>query len=346
MKKLSAAIISLLFLAACSQPFKKGEKGMEYKIISDGKGQKIVPGNFLEMAYDQVYNGPNRDTVLFNSNDYGNQIVPLDSMQLPKEYYSIFSQMRGGDSLIMRQLTDSLMKQPGVNLPVFMKKGAYITGHFKVLKVYTSQQQADSAMKALNRIAQVRDSIKAIDQLRKDDKAIQEYLNRKNIRAVKAPMGTYVEILNAGEGDPLDTAIVLSVNYTGSLLDNGKVFDSNVDTAFNHVEPFKVYLGAPPGTQVIKGWTDGLMLLRKNAEAVLYIPSSLAYGPRGAGNDIKPNANLMFKVKVVDAVPAAEARKIAEQERRDMEARQKRMMDSMQRAQKAMDTGRAIKPSR
>lgn len=338
MKHLSAFFISLLFLAACSQPFKKGEKGMEYRIISDGKGQKIVPGNFFEVAFDQVYNGPNRDSVLFDTRDNGNQVVPLDSMQLPREYYNIFSQMRNGDSLIMRQLTDSLMKQPGANLPVFMKKGAYLTGHFKVLNVFTSQLQADSAVKAQNRIAQVRDSIKAIDQLKKDDKAIQEYLNRKNIKAVKAPMGTYVEILNPGEGDPLDTAKVLSVNYTGSLLDNGKVFDSNVDTAFNHVEPIKVYLGAPAGSQVIKGWTDGLMLLRKNAEAVLYIPSSLAYGARGAGNDIKPNSNLMFKVKVVDAVPAAEARKVAEEERRVMQARQKQMMDSMQRAQKALDT--------
>jgi hypothetical protein len=76
------------------------------------------------------------------------------------------------------------------------------------------------------------------------------------------------------------------------------------------------------------------MLLRKNAEAVLYVPSSLGYGSRGAGNDIKPNSNLVFKVKVVDAVPAAEARTIAEQERRQMEARQKQMLDSMRKAQR------------
>jgi FKBP-type peptidyl-prolyl cis-trans isomerase len=334
MKQLLSILTIMVLFAACSQPYKKGEKGMEYKIISDGKGQKVMPGNFFEVAYSQVYNGPNRDTVLFNSAEWGNQVVPLDSMQLPKEYYTIFSQVRWGDSLIVRQSTDSLMKMAGANLPVFMKKGAYINSYFKVLKVFTSQAQADSALKAQNRLAQVRDSIKAIDQLKKDDKSIQAYLASRNIKAVKAPMGTYVEIINPGEGDPLDTAKVLSVNYTGSLLDGGKVFDSNVDTSFNHVEPIKVYLGAPAGTQVIKGWTDGLMLLRKNAEAVLYVPSSLGYGSRGAGNDIKPNSNLVFKVKVIDAVPAAEARTIAEQERRQMEARQKQMLDSMRKAQR------------
>jgi FKBP-type peptidyl-prolyl cis-trans isomerase FkpA len=345
--KHSLAFLGAVFLfAACSQPYKKGENGMEYKIISDGKGQKVLPGQFFEMISINKYSGPNRDSVLFSTDESGNQIVPLDSMQIPRMYYDIFSQTRGGDSIILRQSVDSMMKMPGVNLPPFMKKGGFIYSHFKILKVFTTRQQYDSALNSQNIILRNRDSIRAIGQLKLDDKIIQEYLSKKNIKAVKAPMGTYVEILNPGEGDPLDTSKVLSINYTGSLLDGGKVFDSNIDSAFGHVEPIKVYLGAPAGSQVIRGWSDGLMQLRKNAEAVFYIPSSLAYGSKAMGPDIKPNSNLVFKVKVVDVVPAADARKAAEIERREMEARQKRMLDSMQKAQKMQmprDTSRSDK---
>ena len=58
------------------------------------------------------------------------------------------------------------------------------------------------------------------------------------------------------------------------------------------------------GDSVIKGWTDGLSMLKKGAKANLYIPSALAYGARGSGADIKPNANLVFEIEVVDVVSA------------------------------------------
>jgi len=83
------------------------------------------------------------------------------------------------------------------------------------------------------------------------------------------------------------------VNYTGKLLD-GTIFDSNKDPKFGHVQPFSFTLGAG---MVIKGWDEGMQLLKLGGRATFYIPSSLAYGPQGSGS-IPPNAVLVFDVEV------------------------------------------------
>ena len=330
------AAIAALLLASCTQPFKKSEGGMEYKIISDGKGSVIKAGNFFEIAFDQTYKGTNKDTVLFSSKEFSNQIVGLDSAALPPVYYKIFNQIRLGDSIVVKQVTDSLMKQGG-QLPPFIKKGGHIIAHYKIVNIFNTRESADSAYKAQMVNAKAKDSVKGIEQLKKDDKTIADYLAKNNIKATKAPLGTYVQILTEGTGDAIDTSKVLKVMYTGKTLEDGKVFDSNKDPKFNHTEALPVNMGAPAGTQgsVISGWTDGLTLMKKGSKANLYIPSTLAYGKQGAGADIKPNANLVFEVEVVDVITAAQARAEAEVESAKMEAMQKKMMDSAQKAQKA-----------
>ena len=202
--------------------------------------------------------------------------------------------------------------------------------------MYETREGADSAYKVQQLAARAKDSIKAEAQIKLDDKAITEYLTKNNITAVKAPAGTYVQILTPGEGDLLDTSKVLKLHYTGKTLDGGVVFDSNVDPKFGRTELLPVYMNAEPGSRrsVIKGFTDGLSMLKKGAKANLYIPSALAYGARGSGADIKPNANLMFEIEVVDAISAAQARAEEMQEQMKMQAQQQKMMDSAQKAGK------------
>ncbi len=326
------AVTALLF-ASCTKPFKKTEGGLQYKIISDGKGNTLQNGNFFEIQFDQVYSGAGKDTVLFDSRTSSTQIVTMDSAAIPPVYFKIFAQSRKGDSIVVKQITDSIMK--GGNTPPFMKKGAYIIAHYKIVNVFLTKESADSAYKISMEMAKVKDSVNAIAQLKKDDLKIADYLAKNNIKAVKASQGTYVEIIAPGEGDAVDASKVLKVFYTGKTLDEGKVFDSNKDSAFGHLEVLPVNMGAQPGTpgSVIKGWTDGLSLLKKGGKAKLYIPSSLAYGAQGAGGEIKPNTNLLFEVEVVDVVSVDQATAEAEVQRKKMEAEQKKAMDAMQKAQ-------------
>ncbi len=320
------AVTSLLF-ASCSKPFKKAEGGLQYKIISDEKGKLLKAGNFFEIQFDQVYSGQGKDTILFDSRTVSNQIVTMDSTAIPPVYFKIFSESRKGDSIIVKQSTDSIMKSG--NTPPFIKKGAFIIAHYKIVNVFETKELADIAYQKQMALAKTKDSLKAIDQLKIDDKLITEYLDKNKIKAVKAPQGTYVEIITPGAGDAIDTSKVVKVNYTGKTLGGDKAFDSNTDSAFGHKEIFPVNMGAIPGTpgSVIKGWIDGLSMLKKGSKARLYIPSSIAYGSRGAGGQIPPNANLSFDVEVVDVISAAQSNQ--------EEAKKKMQMESMQRAQRA-----------
>ncbi|KAK8386261.1 hypothetical protein O3P69_010751 [Scylla paramamosain] len=93
---------------------------------------------------------------------------------------------------------------------------------------------------------------------------------------------------------------MLTMHYTGTLLEDGKKFDSSLDRD----KPFTVQIGVG---QVIKGWDQGLLDLCPGDKVKLTIPPEMAYGEHGAGDVIPPNAWLVFEVDLIsvsDAPPA------------------------------------------
>lgn len=103
---------------------------------------------------------------------------------------------------------------------------------------------------------------------------------------------------------------VIKVLYTGTTID-GKVFDSNrwSDMSKERQELIKNHNPENAGkdnpiefplNRVIKGWTEGMKLIGKGGKITLWIPSELAYGERGAGNDIGPNQALRFDVELLE----------------------------------------------
>jgi len=101
----------------------------------------------------------------------------------------------------------------------------------------------------------------------------------------------YVEV-EAGTGAQAEAGRTVSVHYTGKFQD-GKVFDSSIPRG----EPITFPLGQG---RVIKGWDEGIALMKVGGKAQLVIPPDLAYGERGAGGVIPPNATLVFDVELVD----------------------------------------------
>ncbi len=336
MRKISFLLMAVvLLLSACKEAFKKGKDGLEYKIISGKGGADLKPGNFMQMHIGQYYNNGKKDSLLSDTrNEQGPMIQPFDSLGMPPAYYAIMKGMKKGDSLVIRLITDSLMKKNPMGMPPFVKKGQYLVTTVKLMNIFTSKEQADSAYKAEMVFADARMKKKAEEQLKIDDKTLTDYLSKNNIKAQKSPEGAYVEILNEGAGPLIDTNVIVKTNYTGKTMD-GKTFDSNTDPAFNHMEPLNVNMTNDMnlGNPVIKGWTDGLKLLKKGSKAKFYIPSSLAYGPQPPGPEIPVNANLVFDIEVIDILTKEQAKAEVEVQRKKMMEMQKRYMDSISKVQ-------------
>jgi FKBP-type peptidyl-prolyl cis-trans isomerase len=318
--------ICILALTACTGSFKKGDKGLEYKLISSGSGKEISYGNFMQIHIKIVYAGT-KDTVLMDTRDEMPQMQPLDSVSMPLAYFKILKQMKKGDSLVIRTLTDSLFKDPQNPMPPYMQKGKYRLTTVKLVNYFQTKEQADSAYQAEVALAKPKFYKKNMElvekelankkaQLDADSKIIEAYLLKNNITAQKTKWGTYITIVTEGVGEKLNNSNVAVVNYTGRTLDSGKVFDSNIDPMFKHVEPLYVNLSELGG--IILGWTDALLNLKKGSKAVIYVPSTLGYAEAGKDNKIKPNDNLIFEMEVTDVTTEAAAM-----------ARQKAMQEEM-----------------
>lgn len=323
--------ICMLALTACTGSFKKGDNGLEYKIISSGSGKTLSYGNFMQLHIKRVYTGT-KDTVLMDTRDEMSQIQVLDSVTMPLAYFKILKQMKKGDSLIVRFLTDSVFKDPKNVMPPFMQKGKYIYTHVKLVNYFETKEQADSANQAEMALAKPRFFKKNMEliekelagkkvQLDADSKIIEAYLAKNNIKAQKTKWGTYIAIVTEGTGEKLSNTDVAVVNYTGRTLDSGKVFDSNIDPTFKHVQPLEVNIADLGG--IIFGWTDALLQFKKGTKAVIYVPSTLGYAERGKDDKIKPNDNLIFDMEVIDIT--TEAAVMAKQK-----AMQEEMMKKMQ----------------
>ena len=126
---------------------------------------------------------------------------------------------------------------------------------------------------------------KKIDE---EKKIISDLTNNFN----KTKSGLYYKINKVGDGNKPSLGQTVSVHYKGTLLDK-----TEFDSSFKRNAPIQFTLGVG---QVIPGWDEGIMLLKKGASATLIIPPELAYGSSGAGGVIPPNSTLIFEVELVD----------------------------------------------
>ncbi|MDT8068739.1 MAG: FKBP-type peptidyl-prolyl cis-trans isomerase [Terriglobia bacterium] len=128
-----------------------------------------------------------------------------------------------------------------------------------------------------------------------NEKAGQAFLaaNKTKEGVVTLPSGLEYKVLTAGTGPKPAATDTVVCNYRGTLID-GKEFDSS----YKRGEPATF-----PVTGVIKGWTEALQLMPVGSKWQLFVPASLAYGDRGAGDVIPPGSTLVFEVELLSIKP-------------------------------------------
>ncbi len=160
-----------------------------------------------------------------------------------------------------------------------------------------SDEEIQTALTAydehINGLIETQAKEQAAATLEEGKKFLEENAKRDGVKVTES--GLQYEMLTEGEGAKPAAEDVVTVHYTGTLVDGTK-FDSSVDRG----EPASF-----PLNQVIPGWTEGVQLMPVGSKYKLFIPAELGYGEAGAGS-IPGNAVLIFEVELLDIKAAAQ----------------------------------------
>ena len=261
--------------------FKITDDGMYYKFhtrSSDTTSLKL--GDYVTI--DMVY--ASEDSIMFDSKKLPQVMkMPMTEPTFKGDVYDGIFMMHVGDSATFICNADStftkLFRMNPAMMPPVLDSLEYLYFHIKLNKVESLEEvQAEQ---------------KADLQKREADEAVfrNAYLTDNYPNAQPVASGLYYIETKKGTGSSPEIGQNVKVHYKGMFMD-GKVFDSSFDRG----DPIEFPLGQG---RVIKGWDEGIAMMKKGSKAVLVIPSNIAYGPNGSGS-IPPFSTLVFEVELVD----------------------------------------------
>lgn len=218
----------------------------------------------------------------------------------------VAGQAYAGDQVTLKTQKDKVSYIIGLNIGMNMKRQSVEVDPNLLLKGLNdglsgskpllTEDEMRSVMTAFNTEMKKKhdEEVKKLGEKNKEEgeKFLAENGKKKGV--VTLPSGLQYKIIKEGKGKSPTLNDVVTVNYRGTLL-NGTEFDSSYKRGKPATFPVK---------GVIKGWTEALQLMKPGAKWELYIPSDLAYGARGAGNIIGPDATLTFEVELISVKEA------------------------------------------
>ncbi len=260
--------------------FDKIEDGLYIKYENKAEGAKSATiGSILSM--DLKYG--TKDSTLMNTADNGMPFkLQVDSGQYVGDIMHAFAKLSEGDNaVIITSANQFFTKTVGTQLPPFIDSSEMLYFTVKLNKIQTQEEaQAD---------AQNANAQKAM----KEQEDLQAYLQTNNITAEPTESGIYFISEKEGTGKAAEAGKTVKVHYTGMFLDGTK-FDSSLDRG----EPFEFQLGMG---NVIRGWDEGVVMMKEGGKARLIIPSAMAYGPNDNG-PIPGSSTLVFDVELLEVL--------------------------------------------
>jgi FKBP-type peptidyl-prolyl cis-trans isomerase len=283
MKNLKIIIACLLFASfAQAQKAVKYSKskttGLSYVMHKSNKGPKLKLDDVVTLNLKYI---TSKDSLVFDSWKMGKPIqLKIAKSSFKGDLMDGLTLLTVGDSASFLINADSLFtKTFGAPRPAFIDSSSFLSFTVKVISTTT-----DAALKAEELKAEKENAMK-------ENEIIAKYIADKQMTPSKSSSGLMYVISEPGTGEQAQAGKTVKVHYTGRLLDGTK-FDSSLDRN----EPIEFKLGQG---MVIKGWDEGIALLKVGGKALLIIPSDLAYGSRGAGGVIPPFSPLTFEVELV-----------------------------------------------
>jgi FKBP-type peptidyl-prolyl cis-trans isomerase FklB len=211
------------------------------------------------------------------------------------------TQVYAAEKVVLKDQKDKISYSMGSKIGDNLKKesvdinpDAFIRGFKDALsggKALMTEQEVDDTLMTFQQEMMAKKAARLKELGEKNKKEGEAFLaeNKKKEGVVTLPSGLQYKVIKEGDGNIPKLTDTVSINYSGSLID-GTEFDSSYKRGQPATFPVK---------GVISGMSEALQLMKVGSKWQLFIPSQLAYGERGAGDGIGPNATLIFDVELL-----------------------------------------------
>lgn len=290
-------------------PFLTTPSGLSYKSIGrQGNGRKVKDGEWIElslvmkvMAKKGAKDGKSNSKEIIVIDQKAPCLLPFGA-ELQSSYKwlaEMISMMQEKQRMVFKCAPEYYVgKENKEDLERFLKKLNLNKEDELVTDIKLDKIMTDEAYN------QMVERCRAT-QLAEDKQLIKAYLTAHHIEASSTDSGLFYIIDQPSEATPVVKDKTIKVHYTGRLLD-GTIFDTSVEelakanNIYDAQRPYKPLEFQVGAGCVIKGFDEGLLLLKKDEKARFFIPSTLAYGQNAMGKLIPANSILLFEVEVVD----------------------------------------------
>jgi FKBP-type peptidyl-prolyl cis-trans isomerase FkpA len=296
-KSLTYALAFILFAIAvisCGGSRQKSEAGIDYIYHTKGDGKKPQNGDVITAHMMLYVKNKGKDSILRNTyNEPQPFAMPYQINPMADPIAKSMGMVSAGDSLTFFVPLDSLLK--GAPRPAYIDSASEMRVVMKVIKIQSNEEYSkEMQAKMMEMQAEMQKKQEAQKPI--DEEIIKKYVADNKLQATRTESGLYYVINTPGAGENPKQGENVAVHYTGYLLD-GKKFDSSLDRGetlnFAHLSG-----------QMIKGFDEGVAMLKKGGKATLLLPSHLAYGGQAAGGGAIPAFSVLrFEIELVDINP-------------------------------------------
>ena len=280
------------------------ESGLKYKLVRKGEGPKPIDGDIV--LFNITYVNENNEIIFSTENQDEPVPIAFNSQNYSKNgsLEELFGIIENGDSVLCEiGAKDLFTKTFKTNVPDSINSESTITFFLGVKDVMSNLEYKMRSIQKRNELAN--EQLKENPQMGIDTELIDQHLSSNNIVTNKTQNGVRYQILKEGKGNRVNFGEKVKIIYTGKILD-GQYFDSNDSIKAKEIGIYKEYRPYAPYEfalgfgEVIMGWDDVISYFRPGTEAIIYIPSPMAYGSNVVSEIIKENSVLVFNVEIVE----------------------------------------------